>query len=232
MEIIIGIIMLLVSFSVLLKLTYLPGWGRTVVSLVLAMFVGFSWDFAANQSKTQIAEWIYNPGLMLDIAVILTVDVILQIAFCITSSGLVSGERLSRSTAIIHAVCKWIPGILIFPVLLASLVEVIFSFPGFDFAIVAWILASVIFIISIATPYLIKIILPEKDIRLELIFMGNALIASLGIVATVNGRTSVTGTNSIDMETLGGVLSLFIVGASIGYILFKRKQNKLINNIK
>jgi hypothetical protein len=42
----------------------------------------------------------------------------------------------------------------------------------------------------------------------------------------------VTGTNSIDMETLGGVLSLFIVGASIGYILFKRKQNKLINNIK
>jgi hypothetical protein len=232
MEIIVAIIMLLVSFSVLLKLTYLPGWGRTVVSLVLAMFVGFSWDFAANQSKTQIAEWIYNPGLMLDIAVILTVDVILQIAFCITSSGLVFGERLSRSTAIIHAVCKWIPGILIFPVLLASLVEVIFSFPGFDFAIVAWILASVIFIISIATPYLIKIILPEKDIRLELIFMGNALIASLGIVATVNGRTSVTGTNSIDMETLGGVLSLFIVGASIGYILFTRKQNKLINNIK
>lgn len=232
MEIIIGIIMLLVSFSVLLKLTYLPGWGRTVVSLVLAMFVGFSWDFAANQSKTQIAEWINNPELMLDIAVILTVDVILQIAFCITSSGLVSGERLSRSIAIIHAVCKWIPGILIFPVLLASLVEVIFSFPGFDFAIVAWILASVIFIISIATPYLIKIILPEKDIRLELIFMGNALIASLGIVATVNGRTSVTGTNSIDMETLGGVLSLFIVGASIGYILFTRKQNKLINNIK
>lgn len=232
MEIIVAIIMLLVSFSVLLKLTYLPGWGRTVVSFVLAMFVGFSWDFAANQSKTQIAEWINNPGLMLDIAVILTVDVILQIAFCITSSGLVFGERLSRSTAIIHAVCKWIPGILIFPVLLASLVEVIFSFPGFDFAIVAWLLASVLFIISVATPYLIKIILPEKDIRLELIFMGNALIALLGIVATVNGRTAVTGTNSIDMETLGGVLSLFIVGTSIGYILFKRTQNKLINNIK
>lgn len=229
MEIVISIIMILVGFSVLLKLTYLPIGGRIAIGLILALFVGFSWNFAANQSKTQIAGWIGNPELMLDMAVILTVDVFLQNTFCITSSGLVFGERLSRSTAIIYAVCQWIPSILIFPVLLALLVEVIFSFPGFDFTTIAWILASIISIICIALPYLIKIILPEKDLRLELIFMLNALIALLGIVATVNGRTAVTGTNSVDIKTLAGVISLFIVGATAGYVFFKRKQNKLIN---
>lgn len=229
MEIVITIIMLLVGFSVLLKLTYLPLWGRIVVSLVFACFVGFSWNFAANQSKTQIAGWIQNPELMLDMAVILTVDVFLQNTFCITSSGLIFGERLSRSTAIIHAVCQWIPGILIFPVLLAMLVEVIFSFPGFDFTTVAWTLATIMVVISIVLPYLIKIILHEKELRLEMIFMMNALIALLGVVATVNGRTAVTGTNSVDIKTLAGVISLFIVGATAGYVFFKRKQNKLIN---
>lgn len=232
MEIVISIIMILVGFSVLLKLTYLPVWGRIVISFVFALFVAFSWNFAANQSKTQITEWIQNPELMLDIAVILTLDVFLQITFCITSSSLVFGQRLSRSAAIIQAVSLWVPGILIFPVLLALLVEVIFSFPGSDFSTVAWVLAAIIFTICFTIPYLIKIILPEKDIRLELIFMVNALIALLGIVATVNGRTAVTGTDSANLKTLVGVMALFIVGATAGYILFKRKRNKLINNIK
>lgn len=232
MEIVIGIIMLMVGFSVMLKLTYLPVWGRIVVSLVLGSFVGFSWDIAASQSKTQIAAWIQNPELMLDMAVILTVDVFLQNTFCITSAGLILGERQSRGTAIIQAICQWTPGILIFPVLLALLVEVIFSFPGLDFTTVAWGLATIILIISIGMPSIINRILPEKDLRLELIFGLNIMIAFLGVVATVNGRTAVAGTNSVDMKTLTGVILLFTVGATIGYILFKRQQTKLINNIK
>lgn len=232
MEIIIGIIMLMAGFSVMMKLTYLPFWGRIVVCLVFALFVGFSWNFAANQSKTQISAWIHNPELMLDIAVILTIDVFLQISFCITSSGLIFGEQLTWSRSIIHSICQWIPGILIFPVLLALLVGVTFSFPGVDFSFIAWSLALVIFIIGISLPYLIKMILPEKDLRLELIFMVNAMIALLGVVSTVNGRTAVAGANSVELKTLVSVLLLFAVGITIGYIYFKHKHNKLINNIK
>lgn len=232
MEIVIGIIMLLVGFSVLLKLTYLPLWGRVLISVAFALFVGLSWNFAANQSKTQISAWIQNPELMLDMAVILTMDVFLQITFCVTSSGIIVGEKLSKCNAIIHAFCKWIPGILIFPVLLSVLVEVIFYFPGTDFTTVAWSLAAAIFIGTVAFPYLIKAILPEKDLRLELIFMVNALIALLGVVATVNGRTAVAGVNSVEPKTLVSVLILFVTGAMIGYLLYKHRQNKLINSIK
>ncbi len=229
MEIVVIIVMILVGFSLMLKLTYLPIWGRILICLLLALFTGESWTFAVSQSKTQIATWIQTPELMLDMAVLLTVDVFLQITFCVTSAGSIMGESMSKSGKFIQAVALWIPGILIFPALIALLVAVIFSFPGMDFATIAWTLAGCVFITGVGASCLIKFILPEKDLRLELIFMINALIALLGVIATVNGRTAVAGVNSVDLKTLAGVLSLLIIGASAGYLLFKRKQNKIIN---
>lgn len=230
MELVVIIIMIMVGFSLLLKLTYLPLWGQLLICALLALFVGLSWTFAVNQSKTQIAAWIQSPELMLDMAVLLTIDVFLQITFCVTSAERIVGEKLSKSEKIIRVIALWIPGILIFPVLLAVLVAVIFSFPGVDFETIAWSLAAALFVIGMGIPYLIKWVLPEKDLRLELIFMVNAMICLLGVIATVNGRTAVAGVNSVDCYTLGGVLALFIVGATAGYILFKRKQNKLIKS--
>ncbi len=230
MELVVIIIMLMVGFSLLLKLTYLPIWGRLLICALLACFVGASWTFAVNQSKTQIASWIQNPELMLDMAVLLTIDAFLQITFCVTSAERIVGEKMSKSGKITRGITLWIPGILIFPVLLAVLVEVIFSFPGIDFKAIAWSLAGATLLIGVAMPWLIKWVLPENDLRLELIFMVNAMICLLGVIATVNGRTAVAGVNSVDCFTLGAVLVLFIIGAALGYILFKRKQNKLIKS--
>ncbi len=229
MEIVIAIIMVLVAVSVVLKLTYLPEWGRIVVSLVLALFAGMSWTFAVTQSKTQIDAWILDPELMLNVAVLLTVDVFLQLSFCIMSAESMFGERMSRCGRIIREITLWIPGLLIFPTLLALLVKVIFSFPGMDFTTIAWSLGAVVFIAGMVLPFLIKTVIPEKDLRLELIFMINTMIALLGVVATVNGRTAVAGVNDVDWKTLVGVLSLLIVCAAAGYIMFKRKQNKITN---
>lgn len=135
--------MLLVGFSVVLKLTYLPLWGQATVYLVLALFTGMSLKYAISQSKTQIDIWINDPELMLDIAVLLTADVFLQISFCVLSAKRLAGEYLSKTNIIFQAVTQWIPGILIFPVLLALLVEVIFAFPGMSFTAIAWTLSLI-----------------------------------------------------------------------------------------
>lgn len=227
MEIVIIIIMLLVGFSFLLKLTYLPAWGRLLVCLICALAVGLSWNLATGQSKTQIAAWLQDPELMLDMAVLLTIDVFIQLTFCIISGKQLFGERLSKSEKTIRIVMLWIPGILIFPTLFALLVEVIFSFPGMDFSVIAWSLAAAIFSIGASVPCLLRLIIPEKDLRLELIFMINALIALLGVIATVNGRTAVAGVSSVDWPTLAGVSAVLIVGTTCGFLIFKRKQNKL-----
>jgi len=60
--------------------------------------------------------------------------------------------------------------------------------------------------------------------------MLHALIALLGIIATVNGRTAVAGTNSVDVFALSGVIGLLVIGGIIGYLLYLRKERKLNRN--
>lgn len=221
------IIMLLVSFSSLLKLTFLPVPGRLAVCLLLALFISFSWETATVQSKTEIDGWIHNPGFMLDVAVLLTVDVFLQMSFCILSAKRISGEPMSRTLGILRTITLWIPGLLIFPVLLALLTEVIFSFPGTDFRTIAAALGACMFTAGATLPHLLSTAVPEQDLRLELIFMVNALIALLGVIATVNGRTAVSGVSQTDWAALAGVLTLLAAGAAAGFLLYKRKQNRI-----
>ena len=71
------------------------------------------------------------------------------------------------------------------------------------------------------------VILPEKEIRLELLFLANALIALLGIIATVNGRTAVAGVTSVDWPALGGVTSFVAAGLLLGVAVFRIKQKRM-----
>lgn len=83
MEIVIVIIMLLVGFNFVLKLTYHNLLGKLLTCAVAALFVGLMWEEATTQSKTQISDWLNRPELMLDTSVLLTVDVFFQVAFCV-----------------------------------------------------------------------------------------------------------------------------------------------------
>lgn len=224
--------MLLVGFNLMLKLTFLSIYGRMIVPIVCALFIGLVWETAAGQSKTQIADWLQTPELMLDMAVILTVDVFTQVAFCILEARFISDERLTKFENLSRLVTLWLPGILIFPTLFALLVEIIFSTPGMDFAGIAWILAVTVLATGISLPFLIKRVIPETNLRLELIFMVNAMIALLGIVASVNGQTAVTGTNHIEWQALFGVGALLLLSAIAGFFIFKRKNNIKLPHIK
>jgi hypothetical protein len=111
------------------------------------------------------------------------------------------------------------------------LVYAIFALTGADFATIAWSMAAVVFVAAIALCYGMKYLLPETEVRLELSFMVNALIAILGIVATVNGRTAVAGVSSVDRQSLAGVLAMLIIGATAGYVVYNRKIKKHIKQI-
>ena len=94
---------------------------------------------------------------------------------------------------------RWFPGLLIFPVLFSGLVYLIFAFPGTSFQTIAWSYAAFILAAIPCGRFILLYLLPEKELRLELFFLTNALVAVLGIVATVNGKTSAAGVReSID----------------------------------
>ena len=122
---------------------------------------------------------------------------------------------------------RWFPGLLIFPVLFSGLIYLIFAFPGISFQTIAWSYAGFILIAIPSGRYLLLYLLPEKELRLELFFLTNALVAILGIVATVNGRTSATGVSEIDWQALAGVLVITLAGGIIGLVWWNfRNRNK------
>lgn len=130
MQTLVFVLMLLVCFNFLLKQTYNKRWAVGITTLACALWTGLSWPYAILQSKTQIADWLANPALMLDTSVILSVEICMQLAFCLLAVHLMTGGTVPRRTLWIYRFLRWFPGFLIFPVLFSELVALIFSFPG------------------------------------------------------------------------------------------------------
>ncbi len=230
METVVLIILLLVSLSFILKLTFHRPAGVAVLSLLTMAFTVFMTESASSQSKTRIADWLSQPELMLDTSVVLTIDVAFQICFCILMASRLSGT-LRGLQSILLEITLWIPGLLLFPTLYSMLVAIIFSMPGADFDTIGWISGTAVMTATPVLAYGLKFILPETDLRLELIFLINLLIATLGIVATVNGRTAATGTNNVEWQALAAIFAIIISGLCAGWIYFRVRNSKKINNI-
>ncbi len=231
METVVLIIMVAVSFSFVLKLTFHRLWGVIALTLLSAASVLLSYGEAALQSKTQIADWLANPPLMLDTSVWLTVDVAFQISFCILCAARLCGP-LPRKSYIALQCCLWVPGLLIFPVLFAMLTQLIFALPGTGFAVIAFATAGAIIVVLPLLVYLFKWLLPESEIRLELMFLVNMLVSVPGIIATVNGRTSAAGTNNVEWSALGAVFVLLAAGCIAGFLYDRFITNRKIRNIQ
>lgn len=230
MENVVLVMMILVCFNYILKQTYRKVYSIVFSAIACALFVGLMWPYAIEQSKSQISDWLANSALMLDIAVILTLEVAVQMAFCVLSAHIQTSGKVKPITIWVYRVLKWFPGVLIFPVLFSLLVSVIFALPGVSFSLIAWVLAAIVFIVTPLAAWGVKWLLPEKEIRLELLFLSNALIAILGVVATVNGQTAVAGISDVDWKALGGVVSLLICGLALGIIAYRIKLKRITKN--
>ena len=188
METVVWVMILLVCFNFVLKQTYCKVWMVAVLSVVCALFVALTWQWAIEQSKSQLQDWLNNPALMLDTAVILSIEVIIQMAYCILAAHLMNTGKVSRRTLFIYKLLRWFPGLLIFPVLFYIETQCMFLFTGDDFQVIAYLLAACVLILVPVLSWGVRWLVPEKELRLEVFFLSNALIAILGIIATVNGR--------------------------------------------
>lgn len=231
MEILVLVLMILVCFNYLLKQTNRKPYFVVLSSVVCALFMGFMWRFAIEQSKSQISEWITNTKLMLDVSVILTLEVAIQIAFCILAADIQTSKKVKPLTIRIYKILRWFPGILIFPVLFSILVNVIFSMPEISFKVIAWSMAVAVLILIPLGTWVIKWLIPEKEIRLEILFYTNALIAILGIISTVNGQTAVAGVSEIEWSVLLGLIFLVLLSVPLGVIAYRIRINKIIKKV-
>lgn len=227
MEIVVMTLMVVVCFSYILKQTYRK-WSAVFFSAtVAALFCVLAWPYAIEQSKTQIADWLSDPALMRDTAVVLSVDVFLQLAFCMLAAHMMTSGRLKNRMVMTYKVLRFIPSILFYPVLFSGLVVLMFSFHGIGFKTLAWCMAGAVFILIPGLTWLMKVLLPEKDLRLELLFLCNIFILFMGVIATVNGQMAVVGNNEVDWGAFLGFTALLLVGALTGMLLWRARQRRL-----
>ena len=222
METIVLVLMVLVFLNTWIKLTFLKWWQVAVVTAACSIFVGMTWEWAIQQSRNEIQAWLANQPLMLDVSVVLTIEVFWQIAYCILSGKMLYGEPMRRRTIWIYRILRFFPGILVFPVLFYALVQTIYAFPGVDFAIIAWTLAGVIGIIMPTGAWGLRWLIPEKDLRLEVLFLLSTLILILGVVATVNGTTTFHGSDPIEWLALATFFILAVVCGIIGLLRYNK----------
>ena len=224
MDTIVLILILLTAFNFLLKQTFWKPIAVGVTAAIAAVFVILVWPYAIEQSKKQIADWLSDNQLMLDTSVVLTLEIVLQMAFCLLAVHVANFSPVKRRMMWAYCVLYWFPGVLIFPVLFFGLTQAIFSFPGVSFKLIAWLFGLFIFVVIPVGRWLVRWLLPEEELRLELFFLTNALVAILGIIATVNGRTAVDGVSDVDWSALTGCIILFLVGAIVGWIVYVIKR--------
>lgn len=228
METVVFVLMLLACFNFMLKQTYRKQRSVAAIALVSALFVGLMWPYAIEQSKTQIADWLSNRELMLDTSVVMSIEVVLQMAFCMLTAHVQTIGPIKKRTLWAYRILRWFPGILIFPVLFCGLVALIFSFPGTSFSLIAWSMGAGVLVLIPAGTLFLRWLLPEKEVRLELLFLANALIAILGIIATVNGRTAMKGISEVDWNALAGLIGLVVIGTFLGMLARRMYLSRLM----
>lgn len=226
METVVKLAMVLVSLSFVLKLTGYKLRQLLLMALLCALFVGFSWQFAAEQSKTAIASWLSDRELMQDIAVLMTLDVALQMAYCLMAVNLMNSGPLKRRTILVYKLLRLFPGIMVFLVLFSLLVSCVFAFPGVSFSLISWCMAAAVLVLLPLAVLGVRKLLPEKEIRLELLFLSNALTAALGVIATVNGTTASESVDSVDYPATIAVIGIVLLGATLGFLLYRIKSRK------
>ena len=226
METVVKLAMVLVSLSFVLKLTGYKLRQLLLMALLCALFVGFSWQFAAEQSKTAIASWLSDRELMQDIAVLMTLDVALQMAYCLMAVNLMNSGPLKRRTILVYKLLRLFPGIMVFLVLFSLLVSCVFAFPGVSFSLISWCMAAAVLVLLPLAVLGVRKLLPEKEIRLELLFLSNALTAVLGVIATVNGTTASESMDSVDYPATIAVIGIVLLGAALGFLLYRIKSRK------
>lgn len=90
---------------------------------------------------------------------------------------------------------------------------------------------GILFAISLLSAGL-RWLIPEREIRLEMIFMVSLITGALGVVATVNGRTIAVGSEQVEWGALACVAAILLAGLVTGTFYYRFIIRKTISKIK
>ncbi len=215
MELVILILILFIVINTILKLSFWKWWQTGIFALICAGFVVWMYPYAIQQSKTQIADYLQNVNAMQNAAVLVTIESAVCFGFCFAALRNMFGKTVKRWVKAFY----WYPGLLIFPVLFYVLTQSIFALPGTSFSTIAYGLAAIIIVALPLLSYGIRLLIPEKEFRLEIHFLVSLFVCILGLITTVNGNVTYKAMEEpLNLKAITLSAGLFLLMFIIGFI--------------
>ena len=225
MNYIIPVLILFILLNTALKISFWRWWKALVFAAVAGGFVLLAGPYAADQSKTELASWMQNTDIMQNVAVLITLESVLFFGFAFLRLRTVFGAPVKRYA--MHLLNAY-PGLLLYPALFYLLANLFFALPGIGFDGVARTLAISVFVGLPLLSWALSKLVPEEELRLEILFIVNLFVCITGLITTVDGETAYAAVEQpLEMKMLLPALGIFIALFTGGFLRARYRKPKI-----
>ena len=201
---------------------------QLALCMVLALAIYLAYPYAIEQSYSRFKANIDNQQIVSNFLVLQIIECIMGLLFCI----FLIRDFYKERTIAIFRYFKLFPGIIVLPALFYAESFVFLNIPGINFQTLAIIIAILVPALIFGTMKLIKWLIPEYDLRLELKFIIHILQLILSVVISVKifalpVKSSLGETSFLPFTAL---LILLVSVGGVGVYWHNRMMNKLIKS--
>lgn len=215
MQIIISILLLFILVNCLLKISFLTKWQVALFGVVCGIFVVWTYPYATEQSKTEFDAYMQSPAVLKNMAVIITLESVVFFSYILAALQGELGEKERWWMKFL----RWYPSLLVFPVLFLIQTELIFALPGVEFSTISYGFAGATVVLIPVLCGLFYYLFPERDMRLEILFLVTLFVCIIGLLTTVNGEVTYQAVaQPTDWFAIGISLAVFLLFFLLGIV--------------
>lgn len=227
MQTLIVILFALAWLSFLLQIS-LNKQKRVAFAFALLVAVGLylSYPYAIEQSYAKFREILLNVKWLSNLMVFQIIESLAGILFSIFLIRMFYNEKVQK----VFRFFIYFPGIIIIPTIFYTQSFLFLNLTGFDFKTLAISIAIIIPLMLIALRLLIRYLVPEYDLRLELKFIVHIIQLILAIFISVKLFSLPTTQQKIQEFSIYqpfALLILLLIFGTIGIINYNRKLTKM-----
>lgn len=195
-----------------------------LLGIICAIWIFGTHFFAIEQNKLVLENAINSKSAIGNLSIIVMIDLMLTLGFCQSLVKKIAGEKLTMTQKIV----SYAPSILIFPVASYLHILLFFQFPGHHFGLITTVFGLLFFIFTVGGSLLIRKIIHEAEVRIELVLVFGLLLFLLAICFMVFHPSTLTYSYSQPVEwkqllfTLISIVLLMAIG--LAWQLFYRKR--------
>ncbi|MDL2311455.1 hypothetical protein LJC68_01070 [Bacteroidales bacterium OttesenSCG-928-B11] len=182
--------------------------------------------FAIEQNKLVLERIIGSQNAITNLSIIVMLDLLLTLGFSQSLIKKMAGENRSWGAKI----AAYVPCILFFPVLTYLQITLFFQLPGYNFVLLTTLFGISSFICIMGGSFLLRKIIPEAEVRIELVLLFSLLLFLLSICFMVFHPSILIYSYSQPVDWKDFILTLAVTitlgGIGLLWQLFYRKKKK------